>query len=64
MKKEITGYVLNRLQAAVVGESLHLVGEDIVSAEDLDKVMVHGLGMRWAFMGPFLKILTIKSNLS
>ena len=54
VKKEITDYVLNRLQAAVVGESLHLVGEDVISAEDLDKVMVHGLGMRWAFMGPFL----------
>lgn len=54
VKKEIDGYVLNRLQAAVVNEALHLVGEDVMSPEDIDKVMVYGLGMRWALSGPFL----------
>ena len=52
--KEIDGYVLNRIQAAVVGEALHLVGEGFISPEDLDKVLVYGLGMRWSIMGPFL----------
>jgi len=51
---EITGYVLNRLQAAVVAEALHLVGRGIVSARDLDAALTHGLGLRWCFMGPFL----------
>jgi len=52
--KEVDGYVLNRIQAAVVGEALHLVGEGVISPEDLDKVMVYGVGMRWSIMGPFL----------
>ncbi|WDI30137.1 3-hydroxyacyl-CoA dehydrogenase NAD-binding domain-containing protein [Hyphococcus flavus] len=54
LKKEITGYALNRLQAAVVAEALYLVGEGYLSAPDLDDVMTRGLGMRWCFMGPFL----------
>jgi len=54
IKKEILGYVLNRLQSAVIGESLHLVAEDVISPEDLEKVMRFGLGPRWALMGPFM----------
>ncbi len=54
VNKEIDGYVLNRIQAAVVGEALHLVGEGVITAADLDKVLVYGLGMRWSIMGPFL----------
>ncbi len=54
INKEVDGYVLNRIQAAVVGEALHLVGEGVITAADLDKVLVHGLAMRWSFMGPFL----------
>lgn len=53
VKKEIEGFVLNRLQAALLRESWRLVGEDYVSAEDLDKTIRDGLGLRWAFMGPF-----------
>lgn len=54
VRKEIEGFLLNRLQAAVVGEALHLVGAGYCSAEDLDRAMVDGLGLRWAFMGPFM----------
>lgn len=54
LNREIDGYALNRLQAAVVAESLHLVGTGVISAADLDRVMVFGLGLRWAVMGPFL----------
>lgn len=52
--REVAGFVLNRLQAAVIAESLHLVAEGVISAMDLDRVMADGLGRRWAFMGPFL----------
>ncbi len=53
LKKEITGFLLNRIQGAVLNEVLNLYEGDFASVEDLDKVMKHGLGMRWSFMGPF-----------
>ncbi len=53
LNKEIVGYVLNRLQFALINEALHLVDGGYVSAEDADKIVKYGLGRRWAFMGPF-----------
>jgi len=51
--KEINGFVLNRLQAAVINEAMHLIDDGVVAPDDLDKTMRDGLGLRWAFMGPF-----------
>jgi L-gulonate 3-dehydrogenase len=53
VKKEIDGFILNRMQAVLLSEAMRLVGEGFVSAEDLDKTIRDGLGLRWAFMGPF-----------
>lgn len=53
VKREVEGFILNRLQAALLLESWRLVKEDYVSVEDLDKCIKDGLGLRWAFMGPF-----------
>lgn len=53
VKKEIEGFILNRLQAALLLEAWKLVQEDYVTVEDLDKTIRDGLGLRWAFMGPF-----------
>jgi 3-hydroxyacyl-CoA dehydrogenase len=53
VKREVPGFILNRLQAALLNEAWRLVKEDYVSVEDLDKVIKDGLGLRWAFMGPF-----------
>ncbi|UCH49709.1 MAG: 3-hydroxyacyl-CoA dehydrogenase [Betaproteobacteria bacterium] len=53
VNKEVEGFILNRLQAALLLESWRLVGEGYVSVEDLDKTIRDGLGLRWAFMGPF-----------
>nr|XP_060490226.1 lambda-crystallin homolog [Panthera onca] len=50
--KEMDGFVLNRLQYAVISEAWRLVEEGIVSPSDLDLVMSDGLGMRYAFIGP------------
>ncbi|XP_004854932.1 lambda-crystallin homolog isoform X1 [Heterocephalus glaber] len=50
--KEIDGFVLNRLQYAIISEAWRLVEEGIVSPGDLDLVMADGLGMRYAFIGP------------
>ena len=53
VKKEIDGFILNRMQAVLLSEAFRLVGEGYVSADDLDKTIQHGLGLRWSFMGPF-----------
>jgi 3-hydroxyacyl-CoA dehydrogenase len=53
VRKEIEGFILNRIQAALLQESWRLVDEGYVSVEDLDKCVRDGLGLRWAFMGPF-----------
>jgi 3-hydroxyacyl-CoA dehydrogenase len=53
VKKEIDGFILNRMQGVLLSEAMRLVGEGYVSAEDLDKTIRDGLGLRWAFMGPF-----------
>jgi L-gulonate 3-dehydrogenase len=53
VKKEAFGFVLNRLQAVLLAEAFRLVGDDVVSPQDLDKTIRDGLGLRWSFMGPF-----------
>jgi 3-hydroxyacyl-CoA dehydrogenase len=53
LNREIDGFLLNRLQWALVGEALHLVGEGVCSPEDIDSVLTNGLALRWAFIGPF-----------
>jgi len=53
VKREVEGFILNRLQAALLNEAWRLVKEDYVSVEDLDKTIRDGLGLRWSFMGPF-----------
>lgn len=50
--REINGFVLNRLQGALLAEAFRLVGEGYISAEDLDHTVKDGLGTRWSFMGP------------
>jgi len=53
VKREIDGFVLNRLQAALLTEAFRLVEEGVVTPADLDRTIADGLGLRWAFMGPF-----------
>ena len=52
VKREIEGFILNRLQLAVLNEAFRLIGEDYVSAEDLDRTFKDGLALRWSFIGP------------
>ena len=56
LKKEIPGFVVNRLQGALLSEAFKLVKDGIASAEDIDKAISEGLGLRWSFMGPFQTI--------
>jgi L-gulonate 3-dehydrogenase len=53
LRKEIPGFVLNRLQAALLREAWALVEDGVASCEDIDKTVRDGLGWRWSFMGPF-----------
>ncbi len=53
VRREVQGFVLNRLQGALLNEAFALFEEGYASAADIDATICHGLGLRWAFMGPF-----------
>ena len=53
MKREIDGFVMNRLQGALLEEAFRLVADGYASAEDIDVGLRDGLALRWSFMGPF-----------
>jgi 3-hydroxyacyl-CoA dehydrogenase len=53
MKREIDGFVMNRLQGALLEESFRLVSQGYASAEDIDVGLRDGLALRWSFIGPF-----------
>jgi L-gulonate 3-dehydrogenase len=53
MKREIDGFVMNRLQGALLEEAFRLVADGYATAEDVDIGLREGLALRWSFMGPF-----------
>lgn len=53
VKKEVPGFVANRLQGALLTMALKLVEEGYASADDVDIAIKDGIGLRWSFMGPF-----------
>ena len=54
LKKELPGYLSDRLQESMWRESLHLINENFASPKDLDEAIIYGPGLRWALMGTFL----------
>ena len=52
VKKDVPGFLGNRLQHALQREALYLVEAGIAEPEDVDRVVKHGFGLRYAFMGP------------
>ncbi|KAB5518014.1 hypothetical protein GE09DRAFT_1044988 [Coniochaeta sp. 2T2.1] len=54
LRREVPGFVANRLQAVLNNEAYSLVSRGIVSAEDLDAAVTSGPGLRWALTGPFV----------
>ena len=56
VRRELDGFILNRLQGALLSEAMRLVGEGYVAPADLDKTVREGLGLRWSFMGPLATI--------
>lgn len=53
MKREIDGFVMNRLQGALLEEAFRLVADGYASVEDVDVGIRDGIALRWSFMGPF-----------
>jgi 3-hydroxypropionate dehydrogenase (NADP+) len=54
LKKEVQGFIANRLSAVLWREALDLADRGVASVEDIDKSIKAGPGIRWAIMGPFL----------
>lgn len=54
LKKEIDGYICDRLQEALWREALNVLDKGIGTTEDIDRAIVYSAGLRWAIMGSFL----------
>lgn len=53
VNREIEGFILNRLQGALLNEAWALYADGYASVEDIDRTVRAGLGLRWSLMGPF-----------
>jgi 3-hydroxyacyl-CoA dehydrogenase len=53
LKREIDGFIMNRMQGALLEEAFRLVADGYASVEDIDTGLREGLALRWCFMGPF-----------
>ncbi len=53
MKRELDGFIMNRMQGALLEEAFRLVADGYASIEDVDIGIRDGLALRWSFMGPF-----------
>jgi len=53
LKKEIQGFVANRLQRAIMRESCYLVQQGVCTVDELDDIVTSSIGLRWAVNGPF-----------
>ncbi len=53
VRREIDGFIVNRLQGALLEEAFRLVADGYASTEDVDVALRDGLALRWSFMGPF-----------
>jgi L-gulonate 3-dehydrogenase len=53
MEQELDGFIMNRLQGALLEEAFRLVADGYASVEDVDVGIREGLALRWSFMGPF-----------
>lgn len=53
LNKDIPGFIANRLQAALMREACYLLENGVADTEQIDTAVKEGLGLRWAFKGPF-----------
>jgi 3-hydroxypropionate dehydrogenase (NADP+) len=55
LRKEVSGYIVNRLQAAILREAIDMVASGVANAEEIDRAFCTGMGMRDPFIGPCLR---------
>jgi 3-hydroxyacyl-CoA dehydrogenase len=53
VRKEIEGFLFNRLQGALLREAYCLLRDGVADVDDIDEVVRNGLGLRWSVVGPF-----------
>ncbi|HSH40915.1 MAG TPA: 3-hydroxyacyl-CoA dehydrogenase [Arenicellales bacterium] len=53
LRREVEGFVFNRLQGALLREAYCLVRDGVADVEDIDRLVRDGLGLRWSVTGPF-----------
>lgn len=53
LHRYVPGFLLNRMQAALVREAMSLLEQGVADVDAIDAVIRDGLGLRWALMGPF-----------
>jgi len=53
LRREIRGFVANRLQGVIMREACYLVKEGVVTIDELDDIVTNSIGLRWAVNGPF-----------
>ncbi|MCM3882367.1 3-hydroxyacyl-CoA dehydrogenase family protein [Frankia sp. R82] len=53
VRRPIPGFIVNRLQTALLRECIHLVQQGVASVADIDLAVTHSIGLRWAVVGPF-----------
>lgn len=53
LERQVPGFLVNRLQYALLREAFALVEQGVCSYADIDRVLTRGLGVRWAAVGPF-----------
>ena len=53
VRREVEGFVFNRLQGALLREAYCLVRDGVADVEDIDEIVRSGLGRRWSIIGPF-----------
>ena len=52
VQRDVPGFIANRLQFAVIREALHLIETGVAAPADIDAAVKHGIGLRWALLGP------------
>ena len=53
LRKDVPGFVANRLQAALLREAIHLVEEGVLDVAGIDEIVTASIGVRWSLAGPF-----------
>ncbi len=54
VRKEIDGFIADRLLEAVWREALHMINDGVATVDEIDRAINMGPGLRWSLMGTFM----------